>query len=285
MINIGIPIWLGNISEDLVCGLNSLLAYGVNMVELSIDYPWPFKESCKLQKLIALVKQNNMHINLHAPWRDIILASPYGEIGRASIEVILRSVNDLINEVSSYIVVHPLTMQRLDISDNRKEALSKFRENIKELTRRLDLDNHSVMIVVENLVGGIGAEPGDLAETIEGLDHVGLCLDIGHLASRYKRYLSEYYEDFYTYLKDVVESIGGIKVHVIHIHDVDEHGREHLLIGEGFLDFKQIFKIISKLGPKNIVFEVFRSKNLRVNLNTIAKNIGDAISWAKIYMA
>ncbi len=285
MINIGIPIWLGNISEDLVCGLNSLLAYGVNMVELSIDYPWPFKESCKLQKLIALVKQNNMHINLHAPWRDIILASPYGEIGRASIEVILRSVNDLINEVSSYIVVHPLTMQRLDISDNRKEALSKFRENIKELTRRLDLDNHSVMIVVENLVGGIGAEPGDLAETIEGLDHVGLCLDIGHLASRYKRYLSEYYEDFYTYLKDVVESIGGIKVPVIHIHDVDEHGREHLLIGEGFLDFKQIFKIISKLGPKNIVFEVFRSKNLRVNLNTIAKNIGDAISWAKIYMA
>ena len=285
MINIGIPIWLGNVSEDLACGLNSLLAYGVNMVELSIDYPWPFKESCKLQKLITLVKQNNMYINLHAPWRDIILASPYGEIGKASIEVILRSVNDLINEVSSYIVVHPLTMQRLDISDNRKEALSKFKENVKELTHRLDLGNHNVMIVVENMVGGIGAEPGDLAETLKDLDHVGLCLDIGHLASRYKRYLSGYYEDFYTYLKDVVESIGGISVPVIHVHDVDEHGREHLLIGEGFLDFKQVFKIISKLGPKNIVFEVFRSKNLRVNLNTIAKNIGDAISWAKIYMA
>ncbi len=285
MIDIGIPIWLGNLSEDIASGLNSLFAHGVNMIELSIDYPWPFKESCRLQKIIALAKQNNMHINLHAPWRDIILASPYGEIGKASIEVILRSVNDLINEVSSYIVVHPLTMQRLDISNNRKEALLKFRENIRELTRKLNLGSHNIMIVVENLVGGIGAEPGDLAATLEGLDHVGLCLDIGHLASRYKRYLSGYYEGFYTYLKDVVESISGISVPVIHIHDVDEHGREHLLIGEGFLDFKQVFKIISKLGPKNIVFEVFRSKNLRVDLNTIAKNIGDAVSWAKIYMA
>ncbi len=285
MIDVGVPIWLGNISEDLVSGLNSLLAHGVNMIELSIDYPWPFKESCKLQKMIALAKQNNMHINLHAPWRDIILASPYEEIGKASIEVILRSVSDLVSEVASYIVVHPLTMQRLDISDNRKEALTRFRENIKELTRRLNLGSHNVMIVVENLAGGIGAEPGDLAVTLEGLDYAGLCLDIGHLASRYKRYLSGYYDDFYTYLKDVVESISGISVPVIHVHDVDEHGREHLLIGEGFLEFKQVFKIISKLGPKNIVFEVFRSKNLRVNLNTIAKNIGDAISWAKIYMA
>ncbi len=284
MIDIGIPIWMGNIGEDLATGFENLRKHGVNMIELSIDYPWPFKEYQKLEQVIQLARQNNMHINIHAPWRDIILASPYEEIGEASINVILKSITNLLDKVHSYIVVHPLTMQRLDISDNRREAIQRFRQNIDLLAKKLN-DRHEVVVVVENLAGGIGAEPGDLASALDGLDHVGLCLDIGHLASRYKRFLTNYYEDFYTYLKDVVESISGIDVPVIHIHDVDEHGREHLLIGEGFIDFKRVFKTISGLRPRNIVFEVFRSKNLRVNLSTIAKNIGDAISWAKIYLA
>ncbi len=287
MVYVGIPLWIGSFINHSVEEITKLLLDNkIDFVELSIDYPWPQKQDDLLRKVI-LSFTNDFKIAIHAPWRDLPLASPYNNIRKAVVSELLEIIDNIYRVYGEieYIIFHPLTMQRIELFDNRKDVIDALRNSLIEIATKLPKKTY---LLIENLTRGFGSEISDLVEALDTIkyNNVGLCLDIGHLASRYIREITEsnIYSDFYEYLKDVIGIIGKTPVPVIHMHDVDDKGREHLIIGDGGLSFKTIYKLIRVLKPKYIVYEMFRSRKTKININEVARIIGGQKSWVKVYL-
>lgn len=286
-VKIGLPLWIGNLvsKNDLLTDILDAKNFGIDFFEVSLDYPIPFKSNDKFFELLEKIKENGLGISIHAPWRDMVLATPYEELGIAVVDTIYKSIYTVKDFVSEkYVNIHPFTMQRIDILDNRKDIIKSLRRNIKLLVSKLKTIDEEFVILLENIGKGFGSEPSDLLEAINGLENVGLCFDIGHLAYHFCRDLKNYYESFYDYLKEVAQILSGQNILVVHLHDVDEKCREHLLIGEGKLSFKQIYKIISSLKPRYVVYEVFRSIKEKIMFKSVLRNISDQITWVRIYL-
>ncbi|ADI32268.1 TIM barrel protein [Staphylothermus hellenicus] len=285
-IKIGIPLWIGNFTgHSIEEVINLISTYRIDLIEISIDYPWPYKEVDLLNNLILEAINYDIKISLHAPWRDIPFATPYDYLGEHIIKLLSQILNPILNKLpyETYIVLHPLTMQRIDILNNRKDIVSKTRKRMYLLR---ELINKNTSILLENLSRGFGSEPSYLREIVLGLDkyNVGLCLDIGHLATRYFRELDNVYSDFYEYLREVITMLNDIYIPTVHLHDTDGKTHEHILIGEGKLDFKKVLKTLSKLKPNHIIYEMFRSRKTKPTLEEILKIVAGQRTWVRIYM-
>ncbi len=255
---------------------------GINMVELSIDYPWPYDKKELLSEVLEGIVGSDLGLAIHAPWRDIPFSTPYPYLGDALIRIINDAYVNIREYVKPlYIVIHPQTLQRMELFDNRKHAVMRTRERLEKL---IDITNGETPILLENITRGFASEISNLIEIIDGIDNTGICLDVGHLASRYNRELTQHYDSFYDYLEDVVKSLSDVKVYAIHLHDVDRNNKEHLLIGEGQLQFKRIYKIVSKIKPRHVVYEVFNSKKSKITIDTLIRNIEEQVSWGRIYL-
>jgi deoxyribonuclease-4 len=286
VVKIGLPIWIGGlINIDLTNLLQLFRKYSVELVEISIDYPWPFREWRLLEELINELVESGIHIGIHAPWRDIVLATPYSILGEAIEKLLVEILGKVLELIpyKTYIVLHPLTMQRIELFNNRIDIIENLKKRLLSLDKAL---NNKATLLLENLTKGFASEPSYLREVIKSVnsDNIGICLDIGHLAARYIRELRNRYSDFYEYLEEVVEIINDVSVETIHIHDVDNKGSEHLLVGEGFLEFKKIFKTISSLKPSYIIYEMFRSKKTKPSLEEILRIISGQRTWVRIYI-
>ncbi len=278
----GIPIWIGNVFDNIIKKIDTFREFGLDFVELSIDYPWPYKQVDLLEKTVSTIMKNGLLIGVHMPWRDLPFATPYNLIGEAVLSTI-REVTEKLRSLTpslEYILVHPSTMQRIELYDNRRDIINSLRARIETLTETYP----DMIIVIENLSKGFAAEISNLIEAVENIDHAGICLDIGHLAARYVKELKDHYDSFYDYLDEVLSMLDGINVPVIHLHDIDEKGREHLLVGEGFLKFKDIYKKISRLEPGYLVYEMFKSRKEKPTIDKILKLVKEQVSWAKIYL-
>lgn len=285
-IKIGIPLWIGNfINHDVEDVFNLISIYKMDLVEISIDYPWPYKEIELLNSIIREAGRYDVSIGFHAPWRDIPLATPYDYLGEHIIILLSQILNPILDKLSyeTYVVLHPLTMQRIDIFDNRKDIISKMRKRILSLREKI---NKNASILLENLTKGFGSEPSYLREIIIELNkyNIGLCLDIGHLATRYFRELRNAYNDFYDYLKEVIDILNDTNVLTVHLHDTDGKRHEHLLVGEGVLEFKKVLKLLSLLKPRYVVYEMFRSRKTMVTLEEILKIVNGQRTWVRIYI-
>ncbi len=286
VVKIGLPIWIGSLTNIELDNLLQLLRkYNIKLVEISIDYPWPFKEWKLLEDLVNELINNNIYIGIHAPWRDIVLATPYSILGEAIAKLLINILVKILELIpyKTYIVLHPLTMQKIELFSNRRDIIESLKKRLSLIDKTL---NDKAALLLENLTRGFASEPSYLREVVKGLDsdNIGICLDIGHLATRYMRELKNKYNSFYEYLEEVVGIIDDVNVETIHIHDVDNKGLEHLLIGEGVLEFKKIFKIISPLKPSYIIYEMFRSKKTKPSLEEILRIINGQRTWVRIYI-
>ncbi len=277
----GFPTWMGNIHEGLADKLADIRGHGIGLLELSLEYPWPYSHTGDLDVFLNKTRETGFTMGIHAPWRDVPLASPYDAMDNALLKIILDSAEYIVKRGINpeYIVLHPSTMQKIELFDNRRDIVGKLRNRIERLLERLEIP-----LLLENLTRGFASEVSHLIESIDGLDGAGICLDVGHLAARYNRELREHYQSFYDYLEEVVNMLSGTRVPVLHIHDVDRLNHEHLLIGEGVLEFKRIYKIVSRLRPRFIIFEIFKSRKGAITLEKILGIIGDQASWARIYI-
>ena len=287
-ISIGIPLWIGNFKKRRTSTLLELIAmHGIDYVEVSIDYPWPQYRYSELRETIQKLLDQGVGIGLHAPWRDLAIASPYRDIREASLRIIARSIEPVL-EIGKllYIVVHPTTHQRVEIAENRKDILESFKESLVKLSKLVE--GRSPVILVENLSRGFGGDLTSIVDVVASLNNVkvGICLDVGHLATYYKRYVegSGYYSSFNDYLDDVVTALSSLnnQVPLVHLHDIDGSS-EHLLPGEGVLDFKHIYKKIWVLKPRYVLYEVFRSKKKRISIEDVLSTAGAGKAWIKVY--
>ncbi len=280
---VGVSLWLNSFKRTNPSTIIKLaIANRLGLFEISIDYPWPYHNVNLLDEIVRLALDHNLRLGFHAPWRDLSLTTPYDVLGEAVVKVLIDSINYVQRLVEpSYIVVHPSTSQALEIIPSRYELIGKAVKRLQRICRVLRSNS---MLIVENLSSGFSSDLDALINIIEETDcsNIGLCLDIGHLAVYYNKFVAHtnYYSSFYDYLEEVIDILrsSSIHVNVVHVHDVVD-GNDHLVIGDGELDFKKIYRVIANINPMYIVFETFKSLYGRPSLEHVFNVVGVQKEW------
>jgi sugar phosphate isomerase/epimerase len=180
-----------------------------------------------LSEVRDIIDTTNLTLTLHLPFSDLNLASLNHPIWKETI----RQMTKCIERASDFIelaVVHPghlspLGMQLPDMA---------WQQNIEGLRLICDFaGNLGIGIGVENMVNLqfiFGKNPGEIIGMIESLEreNAGLTLDIGHANTN--GMVSEFLIDL-------------SKVIHVHLHDNWGKSDEHLELGKGNINWKEVF--------------------------------------------
>ena len=184
-------------------------------------------ENIQLVKEIA--ETTNLGITLHLPFSDMNLAG----LNTALHREVIRQMKQAINNASGIVelaVVHPGYLSPYG-SQVPEKARLKCVESLRELAETSE--EHGIVIAVENMPEFpmvLGRTPEDMLALIEeaGNDNLKMTLDIGHANT------TGLVDDFLDQCKDVIAHC--------HIHDNKGKHDEHLPIGEGNVDWKNVLK-------------------------------------------
>ena len=125
------------------------------------------------------------------------------------------------------LVVHPTGGASYPTDEAREAGRARAMESFRILSEAAA--KAGVRMAVENI--GREDRPGstmaDLLGMIDGLgDHVGLCLDIGHAE-----------QAGLDLIRELKTATAAGKLFSLHLHDVNEDGKDHFIPGEGRIDF------------------------------------------------
>ncbi len=287
---IGLPLWFGTIErnhEQLREMIKISIDYGVKYVELSIDYPWPYRYNDSLRELVKEITSEGLGIAIHAPWRDIHLASPVERIRKASIGEVINAIEAVlsIGTKPEYIVLHVNTMQKLTIADNRREIIKAAKNSVAEILEKLSkkLDSPP-LLCIENLSNLFTSNIQDLPEIINN-KNLCLALDVAHAYISYMRNYKDYYNDFRSFLQDLINIVGAEKISVIHFHDVSDEKKEHIIPGQGIIGYREVLKVLRKTNATYLLIEAYLDKEHKhLSLKKVLEYSREFLTWVKIYL-
>lgn len=213
---------------------------------VSNSYLTPNYKKEQVNKINSWAEKYNLKIILH-PWLNqylvdgknpFDLASLDEKIRNSSIETVKRlyGLAKLLN--AKIISFHGGFFKNFrDYGKNLRASRKSFEElnplfkNVKLCVENLPVKGH-----FGNLVKELPIEAPDILYLIEGLDNIGICLDIGH-ANNIENAL-----DFYNKIKE------SGKIWSMHIDDNTGDRDDHLPLGKGNIDFR---KFLGKLKQDN----------------------------------
>ncbi len=129
------------------------------------------------------------------------------------------------------------------------EASLQFWPAIIELA-----EEYEITLALENIYE---THPGTLADLLDKLDspRFGHCFDVGHWRLFAKISLAEWFD-----------TLGHRIVH-LHLHDNTGEGDEHRPVGEGDIDFRELFRQVARLGnPPTMTLEAHTLEALERSL-------------------
>ncbi len=253
---IGLPIWPH--TEKLEKSLAAAWSVGASYVEVSLDYPWVYglrNEEAKAFR--RAVREWGLEVGIHAPWRDVSLASPIREVWEASLGLLIGPVKRVAEDLEAvYLNLHVSTGEYLDSASVRGVAVQAA---LKAL--RIILGEYSpidVAVTVENTPQkGVG-DPSFIGTLLDNAPGANLCLDVAHAYAYYARGGEVSTPDALAHWFD---SFKG-RVKVLHIHDAKRCGPrcflEHIPPGTGELDWSWLSQKIRGSGADYLLLEVYR---------------------------
>jgi len=281
---IGLPLWYGTVSKHK--SIEEILALakskGIEYFEISIDYPWPYRKRDLLDSIVVNLTNLGFRIAVHAPWRDIHLASTYEDIRRASVKEVIRSIKDY-SEKAEYIVIHASTAQKLTINNIRREILGALKKSIDEILESL---GENTYICIENLSSGFPSEMQDIVDAVINTTNC-LVLDVAHAYVTFIKHYKHHYNDFIEYLDDLIKMFKGIEIPVVHYHDVHfSNGfREHIIPCDDITKHKELLKRLRTIMPRFFLIEAFIDKNGRhLDITELINRCRELMTWIKIYL-
>ncbi len=179
-----------------------------------------------LSEIRNIIETTNLVLTLHLPFSDLNLGSLNHPIWKESIRQMTRCL-ERASDFVELAVVHPghlspLGMQLPDMA---------WQQNIEGLRAICDFaDDSGIKIGVENMVNMqhiFGKQPGEILGMIESLEreNAGLTLDMGHANTN---------GNVFEFLKDLS------KVVHVHLHDNKGKSDEHLELGKGNINWKEV---------------------------------------------
>lgn len=178
------------------------------------------------EELCALAKARGVrYTHAHAPWN----ASVRNETVRHCFEVCkILGIG--------YMVVHPIHKQDEKIITDDAEFIRINAEAVRLLLPYAE--EYGVIILSENLLWGSSIQPCVIADLVKTVNHpyFGWCYDTGHAHCN-------------GISSDCLKTVSAVPLS-LHIQDNSgERGRdEHLLPGDGTIDWKEFLDVLSEIG-------------------------------------
>lgn len=177
-----------------------------------------------LARVRDLVETTNLAVSVHAPYADLNLASLNYPILRESVRQVTACIEHA-SEWTDRVAIHPGYLSPLGRLDPGR-AWTTHKEALREIGR-CAVDN-GVLACLENMIAireFLCRDPGELLGTIEGIEGVGACFDIGH-----------------AHTVGAVPAFLDVLGSADHLHLHDNHGMsdEHLPIGAGTVDWARV---------------------------------------------
>lgn len=258
VLRIGFNVWYGD--QPLYPVLRDCYEVGYDHVELAIDYPWTEGLGKVEEELRRALRDFNLTLGVHAPWRDVALASPVPELREAAVKVVKRVIDLATRLRADYVNTHVTSSEATEFREIEEQILRAALESTRIL--RDYCREKGVDLIIENDSSKPLASLQHLAEILYRVDDVYFCLDIGHaiLYHRPRVPIINYRPIIEDYLQ-----VLGRKLLLTHLHDVREESgkvRDHLPPGEGVVDLREVLKLILRRAqPRYLVLEVFKHWN------------------------
>ncbi len=216
---------------------------GFEYVEISLDYPWPFKMRDKLDEQVSIIRRTGMKTGVHMPWRDISLLSPYASVREGGIKVLEELLEPITSIEAEYAVLHVTTRENMKTKD-LDETIEWVSVRLKEVVDRYR--EEGVTVVIENLASGPSSLKSIVLKLARGISSK-ICFDLAHLVARELSRGVNTREGVREKLVEWASSIGDLTA-LMHLHSViASEGRvlEHLpLTREDMETYADILRMI-----------------------------------------
>ena len=163
--------------------------------------------------------------SIHAPISDINIGSLNERIREDSILELLTTAESAANLNIDLITIHP-GLTSMAVPYMEEKAAEKAKKSLRSIDRISS--EYGVRIAVENMPAFpfmLGRTAEELKFLMEGTN-LGFCLDIGHANTTGQ-------------IDELIKEFGDRLIN-IHIHDNNGEHDEHLTLGEGSIDFKDV---------------------------------------------
>jgi sugar phosphate isomerase/epimerase len=227
----------------LVEGIQTTAQLGFDSIEIWVSH---FRKETGLSvgELAALLKRTGMSCTIHAPIRDINIASVNEGIRRESTDQQIEAVELCAALGGELVVVHP--GQR---SSKRSDPCEHWEHQADSYVRILEAAQaHGVTVTVENMEW---EKENELVRTVTDIErlqgmigdfHLPVTLDITHLADTER----------------CIAAIDALGDSIVHVHVSDFGEKRHIPLGSGTLDLKRILQRLQERRFGGILsFEIF----------------------------
>lgn len=188
--------------------------------------------------LAVIAPSYDLKYSVHAPICDNNIASLNERMREASVLDLISLVESALSLNVSTITVHP-GVYSLVVPDMEEKSVAAAKKSLRTLDRIMA--EYGIKVAVENMPNldfMLGRTPQELAELVEGTE-LGVCFDIGHANT----------------VGDIdgfIDLLGSRFVNV-HVHDNCGRNDEHLVLGEGNVDFKSALKKLSSYRGNHVI--------------------------------
>jgi sugar phosphate isomerase/epimerase len=176
-------------------------------------------------------------ISIHSPVAGRYLDHAEKSTRLASIAANFACFDRMKNCGIQEIVIHPIGAGDFSTQEAKTESRTRAVWSLGILAERAG--QMGIRLAVENLLADSpGFTMTGLLNMIEGLgDHVGICFDIGHAE-----------QAGLDLIRELKTATSAGKLFSLHIHDVNESGRDHFVPGEGRIDWKAFISELDTCG-------------------------------------
>lgn len=254
---VALPVWPK--AKSLAKALEKANEYGFDYVEASLDYPWPEElRGAALRKIKEAKEVFGVKLAIHAPWRDVALASPRQCLREGALRLFQECLEFSAKVEALYFNVHVTTREAWTIEEVRRGVEEAALASIEYLAAKAR--EVGVGLTIENNPEPLFGVPSMLKPLVE-IDGVKLCLDVGHVAYTNWIIESRGLKAFGEEAAGLEEWIRGFKGRVLvgHLHDyiANEHGfQDHLLPGAGGADVARDLELLLGAGCEMVLLEV-----------------------------
>lgn len=251
---IGTPIWYGD--KSLEKAFRRAKRLGFDYVEVSLDYPW--YPNRKLNELLMKLKEEyKLSLAFHLPILELNLCHPSNEISTPALKTCMKFLSSLTPLNPIYINLHFLALL---LTQKFEEIWKEVIERAKEVAIELHKfsKSHGISLTFENGSKGGLRKISDFKFLPKR--NLNLCLDLGHAV------VVGYQENqkklkMVRLLRHWVDKFREI-IYVIHWHDVamvKNEIRDHLVLGSGMMNLKEVASLIKEVDCEHILLECFYS--------------------------
>lgn len=254
------------------CGFNTIeLWTGPEKYGQYTHFDWHCEENCV--RLKKIIKELNLKVySIHAPYSktlDISLLNE--ELNEKTIKEILKIIIIAKFFDVKYLILHTSEQEKNNLTPEQTLAsLNRIKKNLgiilaqaKEFNIIVDLETQ-----LPHLLTG---DPNVLLNLIENFpnDLCGICLDTGHSFLNKDFTLTE----TFNILKD--------RIHTFHLQDNNGNYDDHLMPGNGAINWQDFFSQIKKNGYSILILEFFGEKHKYSPQSAFAKVVENLNKFLK----